>query len=94
MRQIALHKHEGKLTMGSAAKYTMNTGSTMFVKDGRKTDMGSRPEIVNGTLYVPLLFYAEALDYNFAADGKKGTVRLTKSKMWLQKRRGVSHRHC
>ncbi|SUA98770.1 Uncharacterised protein [Paenibacillus thiaminolyticus] len=24
----------------------------MFVKDGSKTEMGARPEIVNGTLYV------------------------------------------
>ncbi|WP_338140256.1 stalk domain-containing protein [Paenibacillus thiaminolyticus] len=69
------------MTQGSATKYTMNTGSTMFVKDGSKTEMGARLEIVNGTLYVPLLFYAEALDYHIAADWNKGIVRLTKIKM-------------
>lgn len=79
--RIEVQKAEIKLTLGRGTKYTMNTGSTMFVKDGSKTDMGARPEIINGTLYVPLLFYAEALDYNIAADWNKGTVRLTKINM-------------
>lgn len=78
---IKVQKADIKLTLGSGTKYTMHTGSSMFAKNGIKTDMGARPEIVNGTLYVPLLFYAEALDYNIVVDWNKGTVKLTKIMM-------------
>ncbi|WP_379126862.1 stalk domain-containing protein [Paenibacillus sp. sgz500958] len=65
------------LTLTNSKVYTMMAGSKLYSNNGVKKDMGAKLQVINGTVYIPLFFIAEALDYFIEIEASKNLIRLT-----------------
>lgn len=61
--------------------YTLTLGSKIYTSNGKKGVLPAEPQIIKGSLYVPLFFYAEALDYHLNIDWQSGKVNFDTTKL-------------